>query len=92
MSGGHYYYAYNKISSFVEEMEEDLLDEGRRVLLGEPQRIPDDIQQFMRKLIETGELFSKASKNLEWYMSGDCGEDSLRGCESFKKMTNKASE
>jgi hypothetical protein len=75
MSGGHYDYKYEILSSLAEEIEDDCVS-------GE---IPSDIKEFMLSVAKQLDSLSEKAREIEWYMSGDHGEDSMRKfISSFK--------
>ena len=72
MSGGHYNYAYFKIQTLAEEILSDIEStkdgEGWQVL-------SDEVKVAMRKLVTELEAVAKKAKSLEWFLSGDYGEE-----------------
>ena len=70
MSGSHYNYACYKFLAMSEKIEEDLADE-EAVLSDEIKVL---MRQFNAELLHT----ARKAKALEWFMSGDYGEDDFK--------------
>ena len=69
MSGGYYTYAYFTLRELAENIQEDLEKEDKDSNLSE------EVKAGMSKLIlELDDVADKA-KALEWFMSGDTGEE-----------------
>jgi len=70
MSGGHYNYAYLTIRTLVEDIRGDIdsHEEDNEVL-------SDNVKTAMHKLATELESMANKVKALEWFMSGDSGEN-----------------
>jgi len=70
MSGGHYNYAYLTIRTLVEDIRGDIdsHEEDNEVL-------SDNVKTAMHKLATELESMAHKVKALEWFMSGDSGEN-----------------
>lgn len=78
MSGGHFDYNQYQISDIADQIERDLIRIGTKNDYGDIFEIPDDISD---KMLETIALLRKCEKMvqaIDWYMSGDTGDDSFR--------------
>ena len=88
MSGGHYDYKFGHMNDLAVMIRSDcdtretMTQDGHGYLV-EP--IAHDIIQHMRYIAEEIEKLSMAVHDIEWLLSGDYGEDTLRErCESWK--------
>lgn len=85
MSGGYYNYLYCRIDSLIdreydlEEMANDLADLGyaydAALATG---KLISKIRQFKKDIIKNSESLSEVWKAMEYWRSGDWGEDSLK--------------
>jgi hypothetical protein len=83
MSGGHYEYGSHRVVDLASEIERDIEkysvrhtnDFGDTV---EP--LPDDILGGMRRTSAALRASAVAAHDIEWFMSGDYGEDTLLRC------------
>ena len=83
MSGGHYNYDCYKLS----HLSEDILADVKKYEVGgkddygfEYSAIPTDILLAMTEIANKLESLSKAAHDIEWYMSGDYSDDTMRAC------------
>ena len=82
MSGGHFNYKQYRISDIADQIERDLSDNGRlpdgkKTGYGD-YSIPNDIADKMAETIVILRKCEKMVHAIDWYMSGDTGEDSFR--------------
>lgn len=82
MSGGHYQHKYFEISQLAEMITDDIalksttreIDHGNDYIeLCE--KLPDRTLKQMQILADILQACGKMAKDLEWFMSGDTGED-----------------
>ena len=69
MSGGHYDYPYHRIWELSENIKHDLEDNEIS------ERISQEAKNRMKKLHLELQDVARRVKDLEWFMSGDTGED-----------------
>lgn len=77
MSGGHFDYNQYRISDIADQIEHDLSRIGKKNDYGDTVEIPDYISS---KMFETITILRKCEKMvhaIDWYMSGDTGDDSF---------------
>lgn len=88
MSGGHYDYLYHKVSELSDCIFEDCRRYSSEFIDSygfKHEAIDPDILVHMKFIATKLEALSEAAKDIEWYMSGDYGENTLRTrCESWK--------
>lgn len=72
MSGGYYTYAYFKIRELAENIQEDLEKEKKE---DEDNNLSEEVKAGMSKLILELDDVADKVKALEWFMSGDTGEE-----------------
>lgn len=87
MSGGHYDYAYSQMEQLAGHIKEDCdrWDKPWKDGWGEYDAMPADILAHMRWVAQQIETLADAAKDIEWLMSSDIGDDTLRErCESWK--------
>jgi hypothetical protein len=88
MSGGHYDYAYSRINQLATDIRADVIKrsqpykEGYGEYIVEP--LPPDILAHMTHLAQFLDQAGESARDLEWFLSGDYGEDTLRDCPSWK--------
>jgi hypothetical protein len=70
MSGGSFDYTYHKINDFYFTLESYLKDPE--------QKIPEDIRIILAKVVTEAKVMSDKMKAIEWYFSGDDGDDTFR--------------
>ena len=76
MSGGHYNYQYSRVRSLADDILQDV-DKYKE----EPDTlVPDDILDAMYRLARNLQALADAAHDIEWYMSGDYGDDTMRVC------------
>lgn len=87
MSGGHYDYA----SFRVGQLGEDIIQDCDKYSIAGIDRhgweyaaLPEDILIGMRHVAEKLKELSQIAHDIEWYMSGDYGDDTIREC--FRKF------
>ena len=83
MSGGHYNYAYSTVHDCADAIEDDVrtrTDAHKDRYGYESEPLPPDILALMRKAAATLRLAAQMAHDIEWYMSGDYGDDTLRKC------------
>lgn len=81
MSGGHYDYAYCLVSALAEAIEQDadtyaVQHKNEYGDMMEP--LPANILEGMRRTAATLKAAAAAAHDIEWYLSGDYGEETLR--------------
>lgn len=83
MSGGHYDYAYGRIRDCADA----IADDAKLYTTEHVDRygftyaaLPPDILALMHKAAATLRLAERMAHDIEWYMSGDYGDDTLRRC------------
>ena len=74
MSGGHYNYAYFKMTEMAETIQEDLDDEDNH--------LSDAVRKVMEKFVADLLVVADKAKALEWFMSADDSEETF--LETFK--------
>lgn len=87
MSGGHYDYAFCYMNTLAENIKSDCVrrskpfdDYGYTV-----KPLPKDILAHMAFIACEIEKLAMAAHDIEWLMSGDYGDDTIRErCESWK--------
>jgi len=92
MSGGHYDYKCFEVGQFGEMVEADAI--GRSVdqeidqggYTATRKALPADIINKMKTLAAVLKQCGTACRDLEWFMSGDIGEDAFRE-SSHKALT-----
>ena len=95
MSGGHYDYAYSKMSALASEIRSDVVKYSVQRKLpyhnpwcegsGIAEPMPGDILLHMAHIADQIERLAEAAHDIEWMMSYDYGYDTLRErCESWK--------
>ena len=70
MSGGSFNYAYRGIQDFSDELAEKIKDADD---------IPPDIMEVLKNIADESAMMARKMKAVEWYFSGDHGDDTLRG-------------
>lgn len=83
MSGGHYHYAYSTMRCCADMMEDDVRQYATEHVdrWGDTRNpIPPDILDLMRQAAVTLLRDAQMARDIEWYMSGDYGDDTLREC------------
>ena len=86
MSGGHYNYAYSRMNELASDIRDDVerLEKAGVDQWGdEYDALPEDIRLFMSRIADQLEKVAEAAHDIEWYMSCDYGDDTLRNCASF---------
>lgn len=82
MSGGHYDYAYIGFQEFSRSVNDDLKGKNERPGETDPRVLPS-----MNALVNDCAAIAELARALEWYMSGDTGEESVaRAFETYKVM------
>lgn len=87
MSGGHYDYAYSRINQLATDIRADIIRRTEATsrlfdLTLEP--LPKDILAHMQILAQYLDKAGEAARDIEWFLSGDYGEETLRSCPSWK--------
>ena len=88
MSGGHYNYLYSQVSDLAERILADCV--GREIESTDRygfkvEALEPDILAHMKFIANELQVLADAARDIEWYMSGDYGEDTLRTrCDSWK--------
>lgn len=87
MSGGHYDYQCFRIG----ELADNILQDCDKFTTGGTDRhgweysaLPEDILAGMRDVAEKLNKLSQIAHDIEWYMSGDYGDETMREC--FRKF------
>lgn len=78
MSGGHFDYNQYRLDDIADQIERDLNRRGKVTDWGTTFVIPKDIAN---KMVETIVMLRKCGKMvhaIDWFMSGDTGDDSFR--------------
>jgi hypothetical protein len=87
MSGGHYDYAYGRIQDLAAAIKSDCAKyekAGADRHGWEYEAMPSDILAHMAWVAEQLELLAQAAHDIEWLMSSDYGDDTLRErCDSW---------
>lgn len=78
MSGGHFDYNQYRISDIADQIERDLSRIGKTNDYGDVIDIPEDIVDKMFEAITVLRKCEKMVHAIDWYMSGDTGDDSFR--------------
>jgi len=84
MSGGHYHYAFAKIA----EMADAIIDDCG----ASDQSMPPDIRCHMETIAFMLRDLAKAAHDIEWWMSSDYSDDTLRQCVSWALSERARSE
>ena len=79
MSGGHFQYSCHIFNNFACDLESELKKDNQKLHL----EIPDDIREQLQKAAKKFKEFSEMAHDIEWYFSGDYGDDTFR--EEMKK-------
>ena len=74
MSGGHYDYAYSRVSDLAAQIADDAS--------GEPDEAVRNAMDYCASQLEA---LSELARAIEWYMSGDYGPEQV--IAEFKKVT-----
>ena len=88
MSGGHYNYLYSQVSNLADNILADCV--GREIESTDSygfkvKALEPDILAHMKFIANELQVLADAARDIEWYMSGDYGEDTLRTrCNSWK--------
>ena len=87
MSGGHFDYNQHRIQDIIEHIDRELRKQGERCYYldyceGYPEEnyyktYSPEVQQIMRDAIVALEKAYVYAQRLDWYLSGDDGEESL---------------
>ena len=87
MSGGHYDYAFHHIDELAERLESDIKKYSAKYIDGigdEYPPLPKSTLKFLRKSLDQVRLAARIAHDVEWYFSGDYGDDTL--AESLKSV------
>ena len=87
MSGGHYDYAYSRMSQLATDIRGDCEKYAgpSRDQWGEYSAMPADILAHMNWVADRIDELAEAAHDIEWLMSCDYGYDTLRErCKSWK--------
>lgn len=87
MSGGHFNYAYSTVSNFADELELELDRAGTTDRHGDSfPEVPYPVAHEMREIAKLAEYTSRLMREVEWYFSGDTGDESfLERAKEIKK-------
>ena len=80
MSGGHYDYAFGRVRDLADEIYRDVekLSVSRTNDWGETlEPPPEAVLDAMRRCAAALEVVAEAARDVEWYMSGDHGDETL---------------
>ena len=84
MSGGHYDYSYQNINTLADRIDGDIERRAQpNIDSYDGSTIPaerPDILELMRRVAGTLRMASQMAHDVEWYMSGDYGDDTLLEC------------
>ena len=72
MSGGYYNYTYIGFQEFSRSVNDDLQGKKDRPREADPRLLP-----AMNALVNDCAAIAELARALEWYMSGDTGEESV---------------
>lgn len=88
MSGGHYNYLYSQVSDLSEKILADCVareTESTDQYGFKIGALPPDILAHMKFIANELHVLADAAKDIEWYTSGDYGDETLRTrCNSWK--------
>lgn len=91
MSGGHYDYAFYRIRDLCVKIQYDITTceiGGKDEYGWERYKCPDDILEHMQFIHDSLLALADAAHDIEWYVSGDYGDDCLRECDSWSLSKN----
>ena len=71
MSGGHYDYAYSRVRDLAESIREDVTKHSV------PPAYPIPVREAMSRCRLALEDAADAARDVEWFMSGDDGEETF---------------
>jgi hypothetical protein len=91
MSGGHFGncgYDYHKVAQFADELEQDILNNGRNCDDGEwyPDHEPEVIEYLKEQLPKMRKM-AEIMRHIDYLYSGDHGDDSFM--ERIKEVEDK---
>lgn len=84
MSGGHFDYNQYRIADIADQIERDLRTIGKTNEYGVIIDIPSDIADKMLETLASLRKCENMVHAIDWYMSGDTGDDSFR--EEWKRI------
>jgi hypothetical protein len=78
MSGGSFDYAYSRVNTFAEELEQRIIDRWKKNQWGEtPNDYSDAVIDRLREIHIEAKRFAEVMREVEWLYSGDIGEDTF---------------
>jgi hypothetical protein len=86
MSGGSLDYAYFRLQTLAEDIQEKIDSNHKKDEFGYSDDHSEETICRMKKTVELLIQTSKLSKEVEWLLSGDTGEDTFM--ERFDKIIN----
>jgi alpha/beta superfamily hydrolase len=78
MSGGHYDYAFGRISDLADAIRNDAVAHEAN------SSVSRDIVCHMRFVADELDRLAEAAHDIEWFESGDYSEETLRECDSWQ--------
>ena len=79
MSGGHFGYIHNTISTYINELEYEIKNNAYM--------FDTETLDILKKINEYNKLLNKLNKNVDYLYSGDICEDDIKKC--FKIYVDK---
>ena len=78
MSGGKFNYAYSRVNTFAEELEQKIIDRFEVDQWGDtPNYYSDPVINRMREIVIEAKKFATVMRAVEWIYSGDISEETF---------------
>lgn len=93
MSGGKFDYNQYRINEIADEIENIVKNNNKKDEWGQADNYPEDIIKEFKNGIEILRKASIYAQRIDWFLSGDDGENSFRERlkEDLKELENKGS-
>lgn len=77
MSGGHFDYAYSRVNMFCEDLEMEIVEQGKTVDGCQHLVLSEPVEKKLKEILKYCSRASEYMREAEWLYSGDTGDESF---------------